>query len=76
MKLVFGVPDRLNPPWTQKPRAIAHENGKKWPKSRVFYDFMKLVLRGPEPFKSAPDPKTVCYTPGKHPEMARITSFL
>ena len=56
--------------------AIAHENDQKWPKLSVLYDFMKIVLRGHGPFKSTPDPKTVCYSPRKRPEMAEITSLL
>ena len=36
---------------------------------------MKVVLRGPEMFKSTPDPKNVCYSPRKRPEMAEIASF-
>ena len=75
-KSCYGVSDRLNPPRTAKPCAIAHENGQKWRKSRVFYEFVKLVLRGPGPFKFTPDPKTVCYSPRKLREMAEITSFI
>ena len=72
----YGVPDRLNRPRTPKSSAIAHENGQEWTKSRNFYDFVKLVLRGPRPFKSIPEPKTVCYSPRKRQERAWITSFL
>ena len=36
---------------------------------------MKLVLRGPGPFKSTPDPKNVCYRPRKRPENVEATSF-
>ena len=36
---------------------------------------MKLVFRGLGPFKSKPDPKTVCYRPRKLPEMVEIISF-
>ena len=70
IKACYRVPERLNPPRTAKPCAIAHENGQKWPKSRVFDDFMRVVLRGAGPFKSTPGPKTVCYIPRKRPEMA------
>ena len=35
---------------------------------------MKLVLRGPGEFKSTSDPKTVCYSPRKRPEIAEFTS--
>ena len=72
----YGLPDRLNPPQNPKPCAIAHENGQKWPESWFFYDFVKLVLRGPGTFKSTLDPKTVCYISRKRLEMAWITSFL
>ena len=76
IKACYRVPERLNPPRTAKPCAIAHENGQKWPRSRVyFYNFMKVVLRGPGTFKSTSDPKTVCYSPRKRLEMALITSF-
>ena len=74
-KLVYGVPDCLNPSWTPKMCAIIHEKCQKWPKSRVFDGFMKVMLRGLEPFKSTQDPKTVCYSPRKRPEMAEIVSF-
>ena len=36
---------------------------------------MKLVLRGPGPFKTNPDPKTMCYSSRKWPEMPEIPSF-
>ena len=62
MQLVLRGPEFLNPPWTPKPCAIAHEIGQKWPESRVFYDFTKLVLWGSGPIQSTPDPKTVCYS--------------
>ena len=71
-----GVPDHLNPRRTAKPCAIAHENRQKCTKSRVFYDFVKIVWRGTGPIKSTPHPKNVCYSPQKRSEMHEITSFL
>ena len=40
-----------------------------------FYDFGKLLIRGPGLFRSTPERKTVCYSPRKRPEMAAIMSF-
>ena len=59
-----------------KPCAIGHENGQKYPKSRVFYDFVKIVWWGPGPYKSTSNPKTVCYSARKWLQMPEITSFL
>ena len=70
------VPDHLNPRRTPTPCAIAHENGRKWLKSRVLYVFVKIMWLGPGPFKSTSDPKTVCYSTRKRPEMPEITSFI
>ena len=67
-----GPYDSMSDP---KPCAIGHENGKKCPKSRILYDFMKIVC-GSGPFKSTSDPKIVCYSPLKRPEIPEITSFL
>ena len=64
-----------NLPGTEKSWTIIHENGQKCLKSRVFYDFAKIVGRCPGPFKSTSDPKTVCYSPRKRPEMPEIASF-
>ena len=40
-----------------------------------FSDFVKLLIKGLGQFNSTPDPKIVCYSPRKRPEMTEIMSF-
>ena len=41
-----------------------------------FVDFQITVYRGSRAIKSSPEPKTVCYSPRKWPEMTKFTSFV
>ena len=41
-----------------------------------FVDFQITVYRGHGPYKSSPEPKTVCYSPRKRPEMTKLTRFV
>ena len=70
-----GVPDHLNPRWTTKPCAIAHENGQKCPKLRVFTTPLESCTLRQRALKSSRDRKTVDYSPRKRPEMPEITSL-
>ena len=69
------VPDHLNPRWTAKPCAIAHENGQKCPKSRVFTMPIESCTGGHGALKSSGDPKTLDYSPRKRPDKPQIASF-
>ena len=64
-----------NPPGTQKPWTIAHENDQKMPEITSFDDATRVVYGGHRASKSSRDPKTVDYSPRKRPEMPEITSF-
>ena len=64
-----------NHPGTRKPWTIAHENGQKCQKSRVFTMPLESCTGGHRASKSFRDPKTVDYNPRKRPEMPEITSF-
>ena len=55
--------------------AITHENGQKWPNRRVLMTSQFSCSRGHEPFKSCQEPKTVCNSPRKRPEMTKLMSF-
>ena len=70
-----GVSDNLNPRRTPKPCAIAHENGQKCPKSRVFMMPLESCTGGHGALKPSRDPKTLDYSPRKRQEMPDITSF-
>ena len=70
-----GLPDHLSPRRTTKPCAIAHENGKKCPKSQVFIMPLESCTGGHGVLKSSRDPKTMDYSPQKRPEMPEIRSF-
>ena len=70
-----GVPDHLNPRQTPKLCAIAHENGQKCPKSRVFTMPLESCTGGHGALKSYRDPNTVCSSTRKRPEVPEITSF-
>ena len=41
-----------------------------------FVDFQITVYRGSRAVKSSPEPKTVCYSPRKRPEMTKFMSFV
>ena len=41
-----------------------------------FVDFQITVCRGSRAIKSSPEPKTVCYSARKRPEMTKFTSFV
>ena len=67
---------RWNHHRSQKSCATAHENGQKWQNSRVL-STSKLPCTGCHgPLKSSPEPKPVCYSPRKRPEMTKFMSFV
>ena len=59
----------------QKSWVITHENGQKWPKSRILPMRLESCTRGDTTSKSSQDPKIVGYNPRKRPEMVEITNF-
>ena len=65
------VTGRSKRPPSQKPCAIAHENGQKLQNSRVLSTSKLSCSRGHGPLKSSPEPKTVCYSPQKRPKMTK-----
>ena len=72
---MLGVTGHQNPPGTQKPWNIAHENDHKCLKARVLTMRLESCTGGHWASKSYRDPKTVEYSPRKRPEMPKITSF-
>ena len=72
---VPGVMSHWNRVRSQKLSAIAHENGQKWPNRRVLTTSQFSCTRGLEPLKSCLEPKTMCYSPRRWPEMTKSTSF-
>ena len=58
-----GLPDHLNPRRTPKLCAIAHENGQKCPKSRVFTIPLESCIGGHGASKSFRDPKKWTISP-------------
>ena len=54
---------------------ITHENGQKWPKTRVLPMPLKSCTRGHRASKSSRDSKIIGYNPRKRHEMAENTSF-
>ena len=52
-----------------------HENGQKWPKTRVLPMPLKLCTGGHRASKSSRDPKIMGYNQRKRPEMAENMSF-
>ena len=60
---------------TRKSWVITHENGQKWPKTRVLPVPRESCTGGHRASKSSRDPKIVGYNQRKRPEMADNTSF-
>ena len=54
---------------------MAHGNGHNWPNRRVLTTSQFFCARGHELLKSSPEPKTVCYSPRKRPEITKSMSF-
>ena len=73
---VAGVTGRWNHPRSQKPCTIADESGQKWQNSRVLSTSSLPSTGGHGPLKSSPEPKTVCYSSWKRPEMTKFTSLV
>ena len=64
-----------NPPGTQTPWTMAHENGQNCSKSRVLTMTLESCTRGHGASKYSRDPNTVDNGPRKRPEMHKITNF-
>ena len=67
-----GVTSLWNHPLSKKLCDIAHENGQKWTNRCVLTTSQFSCTRGHEQLKSPPEPKTVCYSPWKRPEMTKL----
>ena len=75
MKVMLRGPGQFKSTRIPKPCAIAHENGKKWPKSRVFDDIMKLALGVPNRLNLPWTPKMCAIAHENGQEWPEITSF-
>ena len=58
-----------------KNHELGHENGQKYPKTRVLTVQQESCTEGHKASKSSRDPKTMDYSPRKRPKMPEITSF-
>ena len=71
----IGVTGHRNPPGTRKSSVITHENGQKWPKSRILPMPLESCTGGHRASKSSRFEKIVGYNPRKQQKMAQITNF-